>query len=212
VPPTDDEVFGMIAEERRALADLLDTLTPEQWATPSLCAGWTVREVAAHLVVPFEVSVPSLMLRLVRSLGSYDRAMDGATREVAARPTTELAARLRANADHRFTPPMSGPEAPLTDVVVHGQDIRRPLGIAHGIEPEHLRVALDRMAGGALGFVPRSRVAGLRFEATDLDWSAGDGALVRGPAEAILLAITGRPVALADLEGDGADRLADRIG
>jgi uncharacterized protein (TIGR03083 family) len=212
VPPTDDEVFGMIAEERRALADLLDTLTPEQWATPSLCAGWTVREVAAHLVVPFEVSVPSLMLRLVRSLGSYDRAMDGATREVAARPTTELAARLRANADHRFTPPMSGPEAPLTDVVVHGQDIRRPLGIAHGIEPEHLRVALDRMAGGALGFVPRSRVAGLRFEATDLDWSAGDGALVRGPAEAILLAITGRPVALADLDGDGADRLADRIG
>lgn len=212
MPPTDDEVFGMIAEERRALADLLDTLTPEQWATPSLCAGWTVREVAAHLVVPFEVSVPSLMLRLVRSLGSYDRAMDGATREVAARPTTELAARLRANADHRFTPPMSGPEAPLTDVVVHGQDIRRPLGIAHGIEPEHLRVALDRMAGGALGFVPRSRVAGLRFEATDLDWSAGDGALVRGPAEAILLAITGRPVALADLEGDGADRLADRIG
>lgn len=210
--PTDDEAFGMIAEERRALADLLDTLTPEQWATPSLCAGWTVREVAAHLVVPFEVSVPSLMLRLVRSLGSYDRAMDGATREVAARPTTELAARLRANADHRFTPPMSGPEAPLTDVVVHGQDIRRPLGIAHGIEPEHLRVALDRMAGGALGFVPRSRVAGLRFEATDLDWSAGDGALVRGPAEAILLAITGRPVALADLEGDGADRLADRIG
>jgi uncharacterized protein (TIGR03083 family) len=212
VPPTDDEAFGMIAEERRALADLLDTLTPEQWATPSLCAGWTVREVAAHLVVPFEVSVPSLMLRLVRSLGSYDRAMDGATREVAARPTTELAARLRANADHRFTPPMSGPEAPLTDVVVHGQDIRRPLGIAHGIEPEHLRVALDRMAGGALGFVPRSRVAGLRFEATDLDWSAGDGALVRGPAEAILLAITGRPVALADLDGDGADRLADRIG
>lgn len=212
MPPTDDEVFGMIAEERRALADLLDTLTPEQWATPSLCAGWTVREVAAHLVVPFEVSVPSLMLRLVRSLGSYDRAMDGATREVAARPTTELAARLRANADHRFTPPMSGPEAPLTDVVVHGQDIRRPLGIAHGIEPEHLRVALDRMAGGALGFVPRSRVAGLRFEATDLDWSAGDGALVRGPAEAILLAITGRPVALADLDGDGADRLADRIG
>jgi uncharacterized protein (TIGR03083 family) len=212
VSPTDDEAFGMIAEERRALADLLDTLTPEQWATPSLCAGWTVREVAAHLVVPFEVSVPSLMLRLVRSLGSYDRAMDGATREVAARPTTELAARLRANADHRFTPPMSGPEAPLTDVVVHGQDIRRPLGIAHGIEPEHLRVALDRMAGGALGFVPRSRVAGLRFEATDLDWSAGDGALVRGPAEAILLAITGRPVALADLEGDGADRLADRIG
>lgn len=212
MPPTDDEVFGMIAEERRALADLLDTLTPEQWATPSLCAGWTVREVAAHLVVPFEVSAPSLMLRLARSLGSYDRAMDGATRELAARPTSELAALLRANADHRFTPPMSGPAAPLTDVVVHGQDIRRPLGLAHEVEPEHLRVALDRMARGALGFVPRSRVAGLRFEATDLDWSAGEGALVRGPAEALLLAITGRPAALADLEGDGVDLLADRIG
>jgi uncharacterized protein (TIGR03083 family) len=193
---TDDEVFGMIAEERRALADLLDTLTPGQWSTPSLCTDWTVREVAAHLVVPFEVSVPSMALRMVRSLGSYDRAMDGATRELAARPTNELAAQLRANADNRFTPPLSGPEAPLTDVVVHGQDIRRPLGIAHRVEPGHLRVALDRMAGGALGFVPRSRVAGLRFEATDLGWSAGDGAVVRGPAEAILLAITGRPVAL----------------
>lgn len=201
----------MIADERVALADLLDGLTPEQWATPSLCEGWTVRDVAGHLLVAFEVAVPTVLLRLVRCRFGFERAMDELAREQARRPTTELASVLRANAASRFTPPLSGPSAPLTDVLVHGEDIRRPLGIHRAIAPERLRVALDAMAGGAKGFVPRSRVEGLAFEATDLDWRAGTGATVRGAGLDLLVAILGRPVALDALTGDGVAVLRDRL-
>lgn len=206
-----DDVFALIAVERVELADELDALTPEQWATPSLCTDWTVREVAGHLVVPFEVSVPTLMIRIARYLGNFNRAMDTFAQEQAQRPTAELVDTLRANAEHRFTPPMSGPEAPLTDIVVHGQDIRRPLGIVRALDPTAARAVLDATADGFTGFVPKSRVAGLSFAATDLDWSSGTGALVQGPAEALVLAIAGRAVALDDLTGDGVETLRARL-
>lgn len=201
----------MIATERRGLADLLDGLTPEQWATPSLCEGWTVRDVAGHLVVPFEVSMPKVMLRVAGSLFDVDKAMDGMARDQGRRPTEELVASLRANAGSRFMPPTLGPEAPLTDILVHGQDIRRPLGIVDDVDGDRARIVLDRLSGGSKGFVPASRVVGLRFEATDLDWSAGTGPVVSGTAPSLLLAMTGRTVALDELDGDGVDVLRSRL-
>ncbi len=206
-----DRIFALIASERRGLADTLAGLDADQWATPSLCAGWTVRDVVGHLVVAFEVSVPALLLQVVRNLGNFDRAMDHFAREKARRPTDDLVETLRRNADHRFTPPGSGPEAPLTDIVVHGEDIRRPLGIRREIDPEPLRVVLDRNAGGAKGFVPKARVAGLRFVATDLEWSKGTGAEVRGPGLSLAVAICGRRAGLDDCEGDGVATLRDRL-
>lgn len=210
----DDELFAMVAAERRALADDLDELTPDQWATQSLCEAWTVRDVAGHLTAAFLVSLPSLMLRIAKNLGNFDKAMSQVAKELGARPPDDIVATIRENADHRFTPPGSGPEAPLADWIVHGQDIRRPLGLHRDFPADSLAVALEATHAGLKGFVPKGRVAGLRYRTTDLDWSGGpsDGAVLEGPGEAVLLAVCGRTVALDDLTGDGVEVLAARLG
>jgi uncharacterized protein (TIGR03083 family) len=105
-----------------------------------------------------------------------------------------------------------GPEAPLTDLTDHGSDIRRPLGQTVPIPKERANAVLDFLVTAPQGFVNKKRLAGLRFEATDIEWSHGDGQPVRGPAEALIMAITGRAVALSDLEGEGVATLRSRIG
>jgi uncharacterized protein (TIGR03083 family) len=205
------DTFEMIAQERRSLADMLWGLEPQQWITPSLCEGWTVHDVASHLLMPLVTPIPRVLLAMLGSGFNFDRANVKLTDRVAQRSNDEIVAGLRANAEHRFKPPGLGPEAPLTDVLVHGQDIRRPLGIQHVIEPERLRRAMTFVAGKGQSFLPQGRVNGIRFEATDLDWASGEGAAARGPGEAILLALTGRQVALADLEGPGVDVLRERL-
>lgn len=202
----------MIAGERRRIADLVDALSPDQLAAQSLCGSWTVKEVVGHLVAAVAAPPRSLLPVLLRSGFRIHRANARLATLTARRPAGELAAELRAHAGNPFRPPIVGHPGQLTDLQVHGQDIRRPLGLPHGLRPEPLRVSLDFLVGGrAVGFTPRNRPAGLRFEATDLGWSWGSGPVVRGPAEALLMALTGRPVALADLDGDGVAALRSRL-
>jgi uncharacterized protein (TIGR03083 family) len=206
------DTIEMIAQERRTLADTLSGLDTRQWTAASLCRGWTVHDVAAHLLMPLVTSTPRLVLAMARSGFSFDRANVKLTAAVARRSNDEIVLGLRANAEHRFKPPGMGFEAPLTDAIVHGQDIRRPLGIHHAFDPEHLQRSLTFLTGKSQGFVPKGLVDGIRFEATDFDWAGGDGAVARGPGEAILLTMTGRRVVVADLEGPGVDTLRGRLG
>lgn len=202
----------MIADERRRVADLVDTLTPGQLETPSLCGRWTVRDVVGHLVAAVAAPRSWVLPELVRGGFSIHRANARIAERMARRAPAELSAALREHAGSRFKPPVVGYLGPLTDLQVHGQDIRRPLGLPPTLLPERLRVSLDFLVGGrAVGFVPKKRPAGLRFEATDLGWSWGDGPVVRGEAEAVMMALTGRPVALPELEGTGVAILADRL-
>lgn len=207
------DYFSWIADERRGLAGLLDTLTPEQLATPSLCGEWSVQEVFGHLTLPMTVSTRQMLLGLVRARGSFDRANARLSREAAAVGPARLATTLREKAGHRFVPPGGTSVNPLADVIIHGQDIRRPLGIEHAVDSERLAVILGFLASPARarGVVPKGTLDGLRLEATDLDWSSGEGPLVRGPGEALMMAAAGRAVALADLEGDGVTTLAGRV-
>lgn len=132
---------------------------------------------------------------------------------IAGRPAGEIAAVLRDNAETPYRAPMVGYFGQLTDLQVHGQDIRRPLGLTHDLRANRLRVSLDFLASRrARGFfVPKGLTAGLRFEATDLGWTCGEGRVVRGTAEAVMLALTGRPVVLAELDGNGVTALRDRL-
>lgn len=206
------DTFAEIADERRGMADLAAGLTAGQLATPSLCSAWTVHDVLAHLVVPLEVGLPRFLLAMLVSRGNFDRANVRLTRELAARPAPELAEVLRSKADSRFTPPGSGPEAPLTDLVVHGLDVRRPLGLPREIPAERLRTALAfAVASPVGGAATKGALGGLRFEAEDLDWSSGSGPVVRGPADELLLAVTGRTTALDSLGGDGLPTLRSRL-
>lgn len=205
------DVLGAIADERRRAADFIESLTDEQLATPSLCAGWTVKQVAAHLVAAVASPGGTVVRTLLLSGLRPDRANTLLAADLARRPIARLAAELREHADSRFRLPVIGYAGPFTDLQIHGQDMRRPLGLPHYLQPDRMRYSLDFLTGGhAVGFTPARRIAGLRFEVPELHWTHGDGPLVSGLAEPMLLALTGRRVVLPELTGPGVEILAGR--
>lgn len=123
------DLFSDIATQRRQIADTLEQFTPDQWSTPSLCQGWTIQEVADHLTAGWNIGVSRFALRMIRAGGRFARANQRFGHRLGARPPEEIIADLRANANHRFTPPGSGPEAPLTDCIIHAQDMLVPIDI-----------------------------------------------------------------------------------
>lgn len=197
-------------EERVDFAHFLAGLTPEQWARPSLCAGWSVRDVAAHCVSFEGLSPRELTVRFLKGRLQTDRINALAVADVADRSTDRLIALLRDNAEPHGLGAGFGGRIALTDNMIHQQDIRRPLGIERTIPPERLCAALDFVR-----YAPTIRGAwlarGLRLGATDLDWAHGAGPDVRGAGEALLMIMAGRPDALADLDGPGVQVLRDRL-
>jgi uncharacterized protein (TIGR03083 family) len=209
---TNDELFSAITAQRYRLADVLDGLSDDEWNAASLCAGWRVRDVVGHLLSILEIPIGRFLFNVVKAR-NFNTYSDRVAREIGVRSPQSLAASYRAAAGKRFAPPIVGPIAPLTDVCIHTRDIERPIGRASQLDPAALRTILDYVCGGkARGFVPSSRTRGLRFEATDLDWSVGDGPVVSGTGEAIMMAVTARRSVLVDLSGAGATVLAQRLG
>jgi uncharacterized protein (TIGR03083 family) len=202
----------LLAEgERRDLADFLGTLSDEQWAAPSLCAGWSVRQVAAHVISYDDLSYPRLVARMVRGGFRLSGSNPVGIREYDDLSTAEVLAEVRAHARPRgFTTVPFGGAIALTDCVIHHQDVRRALGVPREVPAERLLAALP-FALRALALPSRKHVRGLRLVATDPDWTHGDGPEVTGPAEAVLMAIAGRPAALADLAGPGLAVLRERM-
>ncbi|CAM3911853.1 maleylpyruvate isomerase family mycothiol-dependent enzyme [Janibacter anophelis] len=201
------DAWELVHAERAALAADLEALTDEQWRTPSLCAGWSVHDVAAHLVDNALATPVGVVWAMARARGNFDRQnQQGMERQRGATPRETLS-RLREVAPRR-----SGPPAPvdsrLVEEVLHGEDIRRPLGIWHDYSAEGVERALRYQArvseglGGA-----RQRAERVTLHATDLDVTIGDGPQVRGSALNLLMAISGRDAALKDLEGPGVDLL-----
>lgn len=204
------DLFEEIAQERRALAGQAARFTAAQRATPSLCRGWNVHDVLAHLVVPLVVGTPRFVLAVLAAGGNFDRANDRVTRRVARRPAADLVRVLAERSGARFTPPGAGPQAPLVDVLVHGLDVRRPLGLHHDVPAPRLRVALEFLATSPAGLVPRGALTGLRLEADDVDFARGSGPVVRGAGQDLLLAVTGRAAGFGALTGEGAPVLRRR--
>ncbi|MFJ3765988.1 maleylpyruvate isomerase family mycothiol-dependent enzyme [Streptomyces sp. NPDC090082] len=203
-------VGDAIAAERRELADLLDTLRDEQWNAPSLCAGWRVREVAAHMSMGFRLSLPATLGALVRARGNLHRMTDRvARRDAAAHAPTALAAFLRDNAHHPWTPPVGGPVAALGHDVVHGLDIIVALGLDRRVPEDRLRLLLDRVKPSGLRFFGVD-LDGVRLCAEDLDWSYGSGSPVYGSAQDLLLLAFGRRLPPGRLRGGPSSRFTRR--
>ena len=200
-----------VSAERRRLADHVADFTDEQWATPSLCAAWTVRHVVAHLTVTTRMSVPRLLRAAVRARGSFDRMeIDLAARRAAEHSSAELVAQLRDSADSSRRFPGSTPMDPLMDLVIHAQDIARPLGRPYASPPDVVAaclayVATNRFLGG-----PR-RLSGVRLVSTDTGWTSGVGPELRGPDVDLLLVAAGRRAGLHGLQGPGSAVLAQRL-
>lgn len=201
----------LAAAERRDLADYLETLTDQEWERPSLCAGWAVRDVVGHLPSYDELSWPAALVLLARSGFSLQRSNQVGVERSRRLNTEQLVAKLRAHAAPRGITAMFGSRIALTDTLIHHQDIRRALG--------HPRTVPERRLAAALTFAPRARALPapanarhLRLVATDVDWTHGSGPEVNGPGEALLVALAGRPQALADLNGPGLATFAMRVG
>jgi uncharacterized protein (TIGR03083 family) len=187
------EHWATIAAERLALADDVEGLTAEQWDTGSLCGDWRVRDVIGHLVTIQTTSWPALLIEIAKARGDFDKANSRMAVREGQRPPADLVAGLRRVADGRFKPPGYGSEAPLTDILVHGYDVRLPLGLPTDRPTEPFRHVLDLLVTpkGKRGFLPKA-LPPLRFVATDLDWSHGEGDEVSGPAADLTLGMTGR--------------------
>jgi uncharacterized protein (TIGR03083 family) len=204
-----DDMWRVIHAERRALADDLAGLTPEQWQTSSLCPGWTVHDVLAHLVSTARLSPPAFVLGLAGAGFNFDRfTSKRIAAESAGGPEATLA-NFRGVETNTSSPP--GPKLSwLGEVLVHGEDIRRPLGIAHDYPTPSVTAVTEFYAGSNVLIGGKRRVEGVTLQATDADWSHGSGPAVTGPARALMLATAGRKVALDDLSGPGLDTLRSR--
>ncbi|MFD5767464.1 maleylpyruvate isomerase family mycothiol-dependent enzyme [Streptomyces sp. NPDC127049] len=201
----------MVHAERAALIDDLERLDEERWEEASLCASWTVHDVVAHLADTARTTRLGFLVGLARARFDFDlQNARGVERERGASPRETLA-RLRQVATRRTTPP-APVDSRLVEEIVHGEDIRRPLGLSHTYPQEAVIRSLRLQArtpasfGGAKELVSRTRLT-----ATDADVSIGEGPEVRGPALSLLLAVSGRRVALDDLEGPGLTTLATAI-
>lgn len=205
-----DDVWRAIDAERLGLADLLAGLTPEQWEVPSLCAGWRVRDVAAHLTLA-QSGIAASAVALLRARGSLDRMIYDTALRQARLPPARYPALLRGMAGSRKKAPGISHLEPLIDVLVHGQDIAIPLGLARTMPVPAAVAAADRVWPDLYPFRAGRRLAGIRFAATDCSWSAGTGLPAEGPIAAILLALTGRPAAADRMSGPGAAELSTRL-
>jgi len=204
-----DDLWTVVHAERRALAADLADLTPEQWQTPSLCTGWTVHDVLAHMVATARETPAGFFVGMIGSGFRISRFTEKRIAvEGAGGPAATLAA-FRGVETATSAPP--GPKLSwLGEVLVHSEDIRRPLGIAHEYPVDSVTDVTDFYAGSNVLIGGKRRVEGLTLQATDTDWSRGSGPVVSGPARALMLATTGRTAALDELSGPGVEILRSR--
>jgi uncharacterized protein (TIGR03083 family) len=204
------DLMTMAQQERSALLELLRTLNNDQWSAPSLCAGWTVRDVALHIVSYDELSKTALAKTMLIGKPGVTAANDRALHRYDALGPDEVKALVaRCQRPRGLTAGFGGGIA-LTDGTIHQQDIRRALALPRVIAADQLRAVLD-FAVKAPTLPGKSNARGLRLVATDADWSHGTGPEVSAPGEALLMAIAGRPDALDELAGEGLPTLRDRV-
>lgn len=200
-------MMNLIAAERRELAGVLGGLSAAQWQGPSLCAGWTVAHVAAHLTMPFRISEQEFMAAMQRAGGQFTVMSDEVASRDSRLPQAELVAALRDNADNPWSPPGGGLPGALSHDIIHGLDIAWPLGIEYPISGQAIASVLDTITSPGSQSVFGFPLDGIEFSATDLDWSAGTGALLAGRSRDLLLLVAGRQIPGELFHGPGAQHI-----
>ena len=198
-------IWQHIHDERRSLAATLAALDVDQWEQPSLCEGWTVKEVAAHVIEHPQIGWAQMPAMVARNLGhGYNAMIFREVKRLGERSTKEsvLADFQTYDSSTRKVPTTTSVE-PLVDALVHHQDVVRPLGLRHEMEPEAAAIAADRCR--ALAFLMGSRgvVKGTRMVATDMDWSRGRGPTLTGSMQELLMVCAGRARVADGLSGEG---------
>ena len=188
-----------IRAELTGLADALDGLDPAGWDTPSLCPGWRVRELVAHLTLPAHHGSAYVVGHLLRAQFRWHVASGRMAARDAGRPPAELLTALRSDRLHAWRPPGGGAAGALVHAVVHGLDATVPLAIERELPPARLRAVLDSLVTPASLKHFGVDLAGLALRAEDVDWSYGSGRPVPASGVALVLALSGRsPLPAAD--------------
>jgi uncharacterized protein (TIGR03083 family) len=200
----------LVRQERADLVSFLETLTPADWDADSLCDKWRVRDVVAH-VVAYDTFAPSIGWHFLRAAFSVDRLNLRIADASRKRTIDELLARLRANLIPGGITRLIGWPVALQEAVVHHQDVRRPLRRAREIPSERVVGVLECLIDPPFLAALPKRATGLRLEATDIGWQWGDGPVVTGTGEAIMLALAGRASVLDELSGTGVSTLQVRM-
>ena|ERR1700681_3819370 len=203
------DVWPIIHAERKALAADLDSLGEAQWETRTLCDQWTVRDVLAHMTATAKIGPPAFFGKLITSGFSLKKVQ---AKDIAAQrgnSPSDTLARFKAEVNSNTHPP--GPtDTWLGEVIIHSEDIRRPLGLTHDYPANAVVRVADFYKGSNLIIGAKRRITGLQLRATDTAWQHGEGPDVSGPIISLVMAMTGRKAALADLSGDGVPVLSSR--
>jgi uncharacterized protein (TIGR03083 family) len=202
-------VWSLAHVERAALAADLADLTDQQWATPSLCAGFTVRQVLAHLTAGASLNPARWLAGVIRCRFDFDEQVAMRLAEQLGATPTETLARFRSVVTSTTKAPVPTP-AVLGETIVHAEDIRRPLGIHRDYPITTLTRLANYYQGSDLVVPAKKRIVGLRLQASDGPFATGSGQLVSGTTLALIMAMTGRVTYCDELDGDGAASLRAR--
>lgn len=212
------ELEDLLRIERSDFAALVAGLAPEEWDRPSLCVGWTVKDVVTHVLANDEIGMYGYMWGVARAGFRPARYTEAVQARWAARTPEQVAAFARGLEHPRGMAKSMFRYSPLilfTETFVHQQDVRRSIGWGREVDEDRMVAVLDAMVHTGAGVRARRTVAGLRVRATDVDYVSGapigKGAEVFGPAEVLVMTIAGRVVDPGALGGDGAKVLLDRV-
>ena len=208
--PDDTRTWALIHAERKGVAATLEELTPDQWAAQSLCGDWTVHVLAAHILAGAEQTTGHFLGGMAASGFRFNAFMDRDAHRLGQLAPGQIIDRLRQRTTTTNHPPAPA-MAMLGEVVVHGEDIRRPLGLPGTVADEAANACLQMYTKASFPVGGKKRIGGLRLVTTDTGWSWGAGPEVSGPAMSMLLAMTGRAAGMDQLAGDGAAELGQRI-
>jgi uncharacterized protein (TIGR03083 family) len=198
------DVQTAIAAERTDLVAVLRNLSAEDWDRTTLCEGWRVRELVAHLVMPYRYSTVRFLKEMVKSRGNFNRLADRRARADAVELTpNELTDTLEANIHHQWKPPGGGYEGALSHDVIHGLDVTVALGIDRHVPLDRLQLVLAGAGAKQLNYFGVD-LTGVQLQADDLDWTLGTGRPVTGSAQDLLLVICGRALPPGRLNGPAA--------
>ncbi|HZC26380.1 MAG TPA: maleylpyruvate isomerase family mycothiol-dependent enzyme [Actinopolymorphaceae bacterium] len=196
-----------IAAERQELAGILAGLSATSWNAPTLCVGWRVREVVAHITMPFRYAGGHFVAELLKAGGNFHKMADrSARRDASVLSTEELTAALRDNAHHPWKPPGAGQAGALSHDVIHGLDVTVALGIERRVPADRLLAVLATADSGRARRHFGVDLHGIELRADDLDWTLGSGEPLGGSAQDLLLVLCGRRLPPGRLHGEPAGR------
>lgn len=198
--------WTQVARARNDFADMIEGLTARQLEQSTYCAEWNPQQILCHLTGFAESTFMSFFNSMRRARFNFDVAAQSMAGALSDRPVDHVIASLRARATKSAAMPMFPEALVVSDVLIHTQDVRRPLQLEGSIDPDLTQVALNFITGHKMAesFVERRPLEGVRLTATDASWAWGDGPEISGSSEALLMAIAGRPV-LDDLSGEGLE-------